>query len=201
MKIYVISVELDIIDNGFAFEYKFFEIPAISITATAPDGDKQQCFWRYRENDGVYKLDDRHYEPSNAGHQTFLNWLYKHTGCNEEEAIESMEEIIENIYTGPRYTNDGLLEACFNDNSEAIIESNLIKNCDHAFVCETEDCDYIGAVYFEDELKIMTIMTYEAVHQLFDKIKILKHDDDERTSLIIKAIEKSAGVFPIFRSY
>jgi hypothetical protein len=187
------GVDVMVIENGFE-EDMFCVGPGISITAESK-GSKKGCSWWYSEEDkGVYRFDDCAYDSSDGGHDAFFNWLQKTTGCDEEEALDAMEQILESVDKSVKFADQDLYDTYKADSTEAYIESGININYNSGDIYQTEDGSFIGVVL--NKGKIMTIieMDEEEIEALETEIDGMQFDDGDRTELIIEAIENAAGI-------
>lgn len=193
IKITVGQTEFEIIANGFEKDFASSGHPAVSITAVAPNREKKDCYWWYEyKHKGVYKFDDGEYDPSNCGHENFCEWLQQNADCCEDEAIEAMGKILDMIDTGDKCADDDLYGTYIKNTTEIIVDSGCMLSNRAAHICKTEDGDYIGAIFDEDELETLIEMTLEDLDDVCKKIEVMQFDDADRTATIMKAVEKAA---------
>lgn len=182
------------------FEQKYGDLfPAISITATAPNGSNQECYWEYIETwdgSGVFKFCDEAFNSENESHIDFCSWLQKQTGCDEDEAVEATEEIFGKIDISDKYTEDKeeLVELYVQDTTEAVLEAGTMVSDVSASIYESNDGRYIGVIFKRCNLQIIAELSKAEYKAARKEAVENQYGNYSRWKAIHGAIEKAAGI-------
>lgn len=198
MTVSVNGVGMRVQENGFDQDYGGLG-PAISITASAPNGNEQECYWWYVETEngsGVYEFSDVSFDPANGGHTDFCVWLQKQTGCEEEEALEAMEEIIDGIDTSVQFANDkrGLVELYEQDTTEVVLEPGTLVSEVSAKIFETNHGRYIGVINERGSLQVIAELSKEHIEACEEAAIGCQFGSYERWLAIRDAILTAVGI-------
>lgn len=182
------GIEVKVVENGFD-EDLYTAGPGISITATTPDGKEQDYWWWYEDKGkGAYTFDDGDHD----GHVALLQWLQEQTGCDDDEAIEAIEIILDNIDASDKYADTDLYNTYMRDDTKIYIGSGIMLSSRSGDIYKTKGGEYIGIITHENDIETITKVTEEEVKALEAEIEGLQYDDGHRTELIIEAIEEAA---------
>jgi hypothetical protein len=198
MRALVNGVEMRVVENVFDEDYGGLG-PAISIIATAPNGSEQECYWWYSETEkgsGVFEFSDEAFDSANTGHEDFCDWLQEQTGCDEEEAVEAMELIIESIDTSDQYADEEgeLFELYLQNTTESVLEAGTMVLDVSAKIFITDAGRYIGVIHERGDRQSIAELTGEEYKAIEKTAGLHEFGSYERWEAIRNAIAEAAGI-------
>lgn len=188
MEITINKVKIEFDENGFQED-----LPGISVTAAAPDGETEDCYWYYKEmseNAGIYELADFDYSEEDQGHVDFINWLMRKTDCNDDDAKAAMTKIFKSIDKTDKYSYEKqkLIDLYDKESTVLALTPGTMVNNQAAKIFKTSEGKYLGTIFDCSNLIYITEMSRDEFNRCKEEACEYYSGDYERYSVIYDAI-------------
>lgn len=171
--------------NGTEVEFEIIEENIVSgvyyISVDAKIGDETCAFEigldETAEGSGIFRLEESGFDRNEESQRDCIQWLQDKTGCDEDEAIESMDELLNDLDLSDRYKEnkrgddmEDLNSEFENGDVESVLTSGISMNEVSGSVFETAGGFYIGTITNDCEIVRMISLSKKEFVALRDEV-------------------------------
>lgn len=154
-------MEINGVEVEFDIDEELMVVAAHVILVKAAIGDETCVFEigmnETAEGSGIFRLEESGFDRNEESQRDCIQWLQDKTGCDEDEAVENMDELLNDLDLSDRYKEnkrgDDVAELFDKlDGAKSVLSSGITMNDVGARVFATEEGEYLGTIKVDGEV-------------------------------------------------